>query len=357
MGTVFKRKGKGGLSYTARIRRQGYPAFTRTFTRLTDARAWIEQEETKIRQGLHLDYTEARKRTVSQAIDRYVLEAVPNKNRMVHLRRWRDHVGALFLSALTEIRINDLTAQWKNVGIEGKRLDGSTINRHLNSLSMVLRSAKEWGWIQRNPTLDAKKFPESKGRVRYLSEDERVRLLGSCKKSDYPFLYLIVVLALSTGMRKEELLSLTWNDVDLNSGILILKKTKNKERRRVSVRGLALDLLRKHSKIRQIDSDFLFPGEKRSPARDNIVSIDAHKRHYDIRKPWQRALKVARIDDFVFHDLRHCCASYLAMNGATSLEIAEVLGHKTLDVVKRYAHLSESHTAKVVENMNQKIFG
>ena len=76
-----------------------------------------------------------------------------------------------------------------------------------------------------------------------------------------------------------------------------------------------------------------------------------------MRSPWVAALKKAEITDFHFHDLRHSCASYLAMNGASMNEIAEVLGHKTLQMVKRYSHLSEAHTADVVGRMNAKIFG
>ena len=68
-------------------------------------------------------------------------------------------------------------------------------------------------------------------------------------------------------------------------------------------------------------------------------------------------MKNAEITDFHWHDLRHSTASYLAMNGATLAEIAEVLGHRTLAMVKRYAHVSQSHTAGVVEKMNEKIFG
>ena len=77
----------------------------------------------------------------------------------------------------------------------------------------------------------------------------------------------------------------------------------------------------------------------------------------DLRAPWMAAMKKAEIEDFNFHDLRHSAASYLAMNGASLAEIAEVLGHKTLQMVKRYAHLSEAHTTSVVASMNSKIFG
>ncbi|KKK89413.1 hypothetical protein LCGC14_2733370, partial [marine sediment metagenome] len=77
----------------------------------------------------------------------------------------------------------------------------------------------------------------------------------------------------------------------------------------------------------------------------------------DIRSAWEYALKKAKIENFKFHDLRHSCASYLAMNGCTIVEIAGVLGHKTLQMVKRYSHLSDSHLSEVVSRMNEKILG
>jgi integrase len=96
--------------------------------------------------------------------------------------------------------------------------------------------------------------------------------------------------------------------------------------------------------MRRIDTRLLFPdGSGKKP----II----------IRAPWHKALKQAGIEDFRFHDLRHSAASYLAMSGASLAEIAEVLGHKTLEMVKRYSHLSEQHTASVVEKMNKKFLG
>ena len=70
-----------------------------------------------------------------------------------------------------------------------------------------------------------------------------------------------------------------------------------------------------------------------------------------------KAIKQAKIEDFRFHDLRHTAASYLAMDGASATDIAEILGHKTLQMVRRYSHLSEAHTKKVVASMNTKMFG
>ena len=125
---------------------------------------------------------------------------------------------------------------------------------------------------------------------------------------------------------------------------MFLHETKNGERRVIPLQGLALSLMKEHAKVRSLHCNFVFPSASKCQP-------------IDIRTAWENALKKAKIGNFRFHDLRHSAASYLAMNGATLAEIAEVLGHKTLQMVKRYAHLSEAHTSSVVENMNERIFG
>jgi integrase len=141
-----------------------------------------------------------------------------------------------------------------------------------------------------------------------------------------------------------EVVGLRWQDIDLTRQVIILHETKNGERRVLPLSGLALELLIQRSHVRQLYTDFIFPAH-------NL------KTPMDIRAPWDRAITHANLKDFRFHDLRHSAASYLAMNGATLSEIADILGHKTLQMVKRYAHLSEAHTATVVAKMNERIFG
>lgn len=352
MGSVQKRKTKGGKFYfTAKVRRRGHPQLFATFQRLTDARAWVDQQEVKIRQGIHIDHVEARKHTLSEAIEKY-LQTKPPRSRVFHLKRWNEELGSLLLGNINKIQINEVMSRWR---VKFKH-SNSTSNHYLIALSLTFKNAKELGWTSKNPVPEAKRYKLPKGVVRYLTDEERESLLKACKQDEYKPIYLIVVLALSTGMRKEELLSLTWPQIDLEHCFLLLTDTKNGEPRRVSLKGLALDLLKEHSKVRHINNPFLFPAKKESPYKIcNRVPVS--ERHFDIRKPWERVLKKANITNFRFHDLRHSCASYLAMNGASLLEIAEVLGHKSVDIVPRYAHLSPNHTASVVEKMNRKIFG
>ena len=105
-----------------------------------------------------------------------------------------------------------------------------------------------------------------------------------------------------------------------------------------------MEVLTQHAKVRRLDTPLVFPDSSGT-------------RPIGIREAFEWAVKRAEIANFRFHDCRHTAASYLAMNGASLAEIAEVLGHKTLAMVKRYAHLSEAHTAGVVARMNAAIFG
>jgi integrase len=154
-------------------------------------------------------------------------------------------------------------------------------------------------------------------------------------------------------MRKQEILSLKWKQVDLDRERLILEHTKNGQRRSVPLKGRALELIKEHVLQRRPGSDFLFPGEKPSPKKP-CRAVPELDRHFDITAPWTAARKEAKISDFRFHDLRHTTASYLAMNGASLIEIAGVLGHKQLQTVHRYAHLSDDHLADVVARMSNK---
>jgi integrase len=203
---------------------------------------------------------------------------------------------------------------------------------------------KEFQWTQVNPLSRIARLKEPRGRIRFLSDDERDTLLKECEDSDHPHLYAVVILALSTGARKNEILNLRWPDIDLPRQAFTIHDTKNNDRRRLPLSGLALKLIRRKSKIRRLDCDFVF-AQQRNP------------KPADIDREFARARDAAGIKDFRFHDLRHSAASYLAMNGASLAEIAAVLGHKTLAMVARYSHLSDDHISDVVSRMNENILG
>ncbi len=352
MATIERRKTKdGAITYRVKIRLRGHPPETTTFERKTDAKRWAQQTEAAIREGRHFKATEAKKHTLGEVVDRYLRDVLPAKPRSEkdqkrQLKWWKAQLGDFLLADVTPALIAEYRDKLaKGVTPRGTQRSPSTVNRYLAALSHALSIAvKEWGWLDDNPIRKVRKPKEPRGRVRFLSDDERTRLLAACKEHNNPALYAIVVLALSTGARQGEILNLTWKDVSVSRGMIVLQETKNNERRAIPLQGHTLEIVKEMRTVRRIDTDLLFPPRQDPDKPLNIQNI------------WYGAITKADIQDFKFHDLRHSAASYLAMSGASLAEIADVLGHKTLQMVKRYAHLSEQHTAGVVARMNARIF-
>ena len=288
--------------------------------------------------------------SLADLIDRYVTDVLPQKrdtrNPARYLHWWREQLGAYPLADLTP----PLLAEYRDklaAGFPGDTPRApATVVRYLAALSHCLTIAvKEYQWLEDSPLRKVSKPSEPRGRVRFLSDDERAALLSACEQSTNPYLLPVVVIALSTGMRAGEIMNLEWRDVDLARGWLILRETKNSDMRGVPLTGRALELMKEYARTRRrLDTPLLFSSANPS-------------KPVNLRQPWEKALKQAGIEDFRFHDLRHSAASYLAMNGASLNEIAAVLGHRTLAMVQRYAHLSESYKTGVVERMNAAIFG
>jgi integrase len=345
-------RGKQSTNYRVQVRLHGFPPVTATFERRTDAKEWGKATEASMREGRYFPQREAKRRTLGDLVDRQ-LETVRTKRPHDYDRQrgllgwWRENLGDYALASVTPALIAEKRDKLlsENIGTpeQPQHRAPATVNRHLAALSKAFTNAsREWNWIQDNPLRRVTKETEPPGRVRYLSERERAALMAACQKSELPELYLIVLLALTTAMRRGELLGLRWPDVDLERRLIVLNKTKNRERRSVPIVPDVTALLREHAKVRRLDSDLLFAGNE--------------GRSVDIDSAWYAALSAAKIKDFRFHDLRHTAASYLAMSGASVPELAAVLGHKTLAMVKRYAHLSDQHTGTVIERMTRKYF-
>jgi integrase len=349
----------GNVSYRVQVRIKGHPMATATFSRLTDARTWGQQTEADIKRGLYFKVAEGKKRTMGEAIDKYFDHVLAHRknpvNQKIYLQVWKEKIGAYLLSEVT----TSLVVETRNslVGRKnrfGRTMHPATANRYTQALGHVFTIAKkEWGWVSENPVLNITKFRESRGRVRFLSDSEREILLSSCRASKNVHLYKVVILALSTGARKNEILSLKWQDVDFKRGQIVLHETKNGERRLIALQGYARKILEEHAGSKRSGCEYVFPSDfvrKDKDGREVFQPID-------IRTAWENALRISGIENFRFHDLRHSAASYLAMNSASLAEIAGVLGHKNLQMVGRYAHLSEAHTIQVVARMNERIFG
>ena len=354
MPTIVAVRGETGTRYRVQVRLRGAAPQSATFERKTDARRWGQQIEAAIREGRYFKSVHSRRRTVAELVDRYLEEVNPLRPRSMrdrerHLRWWKSQIGPLVLADVSPVLLSEHRDRLLKSAIrDGKvRSPGSklrsagTVNRYLGAISHAFTIAvKDWGWIDDNPCRRVRRAAEPRGRMRFLDRAERDALLSACRASTHQHLYPLVVLAVSTGARRGELLGLRWPNVDLARKVIRLDQTKNGDRRSLPLSGLALEAIRELHRLRRLDTDLVFP-----PRRGKRSAI---------RRSWDLAVAQAGIEEFRFHDLRHTAASYMAMSGATLAEIAEVLGHRTLAMVKRYSHLSTEHVAGVVARMNEQ---
>lgn len=190
-----------------------------------------------------------------------------------------------------------------------------------------------------NPAREVRQQTEDNARTRFLSDAELPRLLAAAKASKWERLHLLISMAIFTGARRSELIGLQWSDVDLKARTAHLHHTKNGTQR---VLTLPPALVQEMMKFRQVGNSYLFP----HPSK-----LNAPFEHFD--SFWQACRAEAGITDFHFHDLRHTCASLLAKSGASLLEIAQVLGHKSITMTQRYSHLCNGHK----QSLTDRVFG
>lgn len=252
------------------------------------------------------------------------------------LRYWRKHLGPLRLQDITPVLISKhrdmlLGAPTKSFGQKTlKPRSPSTVLHYLCALSSAFRFAiRDLHWLEINPVANVSKPAASRWRTRFLSDLERERLLHECEHR--PHLYAAVLLSITTGLRQGELYRLNWGDLDERDRWAILGQTKNGDSRGIPLVPAVLEALRKLPRT----EDKVFP--------------------FDLTKSWRTALARAEIANFRWHDLRHSAASLLARSGANSIEIATLLGHRTLGMVSRYAHLANGHTRSLVDRVMEDV--
>lgn len=325
----------GQIVYRARVRHTGKETLCKSFTSLEEAHRWIALMESMPQVSSDP--------TLAEAIEKYKREVLPGKRHRTiisqsqQLSYWRAEIGSLPLKNISSAIINT-----HRHSLESKH-SGSTANRYLAILAHVYTVAiRDWEWISESPVKKVRRCNEPRGRTRFLSDDERQRLLKSCKASRNKALYPLIVLALSTGCRRNELLKLTWDDIDLSRALIFIRDSKNHQPRTLPITGSALTLLEEMYTPIKSTSEKVF----KAPLTGKV---------YNLENAWQTALRRANIKEFRFHDLRHSCASYLAMNGATLVDIAAILGHRDLKQTMRYAHLSQHHTRGILERMTSML--
>lgn len=247
---------------------------------------------------------------------------------------------------LAELRAQDVRAyieqRRKVVTYRKGTVTVATINRELCLLSAAINYARrEWEWEIPNP-VTGRKLREPEGRVRWISRAESEALLRAAEGEEQaPHLADFIRLALHTGCRKQELLGLEWRRVDLQAGLLHLEgqHTKAGKRRSVPLNRVAREALMGQLRYRAAHC----PG---SPWV--FAHPDGEERIRDVKKAFGTACRRAGIADFRIHDLRHTCAAWLVSAGVPLAEVRDLLGHSTVRMTERYAHLAPENVRRAV---------
>ncbi|MBK1633764.1 recombinase XerD [Thiohalocapsa halophila] len=251
----------------------------------------------------------------------------------MHVRRLRAHFAEQVMNTLTAADVGEYIQIRK-----AEEVSNSTINRELEVLSAAITYAvREWAWQLPNP-VSGRMLKEPEGRLRWVTKAQAAALIRAAEAAagKAPHLAPLITLALHTGMRRGELLGLEWSRVDLPSAVIYLEAdhTKTARRRTVPLNAVARGAIMQQARFRAAhcpDARWVFC----TRGGEHIASV---------KTAFKRACERAGIEDFRFHDLRHTCAAWLVQSGVPLTEVRDVLGHSTINMTERYAHLAPENT-------------
>ena len=310
---------------------------------LGEARAKLEEVHAMAKSGGFISAAAQRKFTFSHLAKKYEenqSEDYPQSSKRYFVKALLEYFGDMRLSQITPLEIENFKKMRKETPTLSRRPRSDVaVNRELETLRHMLNRAVLWKTLAKSPFDEFSKagvrifYEERNDRCRYLKEEEIQRLLVACPA----YLRNIVQGALLTGLRKGDLLALKWSDVDLERRILYFNERKKGGKRGEKV--LSGDLVELLRGIDRNGSDYVFTGPQGEPLKD-------------VKRAFKSALRKAAIEDFHFHDLRHTSASYLAMRSHNMKVVQEHLGHSSLAMTERYAHLADEYLRSEVEKLD-----
>ena len=265
-------------------------------------------------------------------INQHYLDHIKNYKRsydrdLVHIRYLSLYLKNTYLSKITPLEIE------KYRSLRLREVSPSTVNREISCLRHIFNMAIKWGKLEHNPTKKIKFFkePDPTENMRILAREEEKRLIEASTITLRP----IIITALNTGMRKAEVLNLTWDRVDFEQRMIFITNTKSGKSRTIPMN----DYLTNTLKCVKTISHRVFCNKKGKPLAT-------------INRCFYEAVKKAGIGRLRFHDLRHTFASRLIMKGVDLVTVKELLGHSSINMTMRYAHPTSDHKKWAIEVLN-----
>ena len=295
----------------------------------TTDRKLAQAIEAKVRleilEGSYFDKPVGNNKTFRDLMERFMKEHAPKvrtntrKSYSTYLKHLSSFFGDTNLMSISPKAISRYKVLRMNNGLKP-----ATINRELSMLSTAFNLAiREWEWIKDNPVSRVTKEKENNQRDKWLTVDEERRLLESAPE----WLSEIIIFALNTGLRQDELLSLEWCRVNHLRKTILIQKTKNGNPKTIPLNKTALNILEGRSVVKSVKNDLVF-----------FNSNGKKVINFNLIRAFRRIVKKAGIEDFRFHDLRHTFATRLAQAGVDLYKISKLLGHKDIKMTQRYSH-------------------
>jgi integrase len=335
--SLYKRADVWYIDYYYPPGRGGRRIRERVGPKKAEAQILLAERLQDIRQGRNPALREIRPKPfdgmVTEFLDRHAKGCRDYKSFVQNTGKLKAFFKGRTLQEITPRLIDDFVAFRLSGGVSR-----ATVNRQRACLSKIFSCAIAWGYYGGdNPVRKVKRFPESPGRTRYLTGTEAVALVEHAPKHLQP----VLLCGLHTGGRLRELLHLRWEDVDLDRGVLyfVQTNTKSGRQREVPISPELDRTLRERRKVRAIGGD----------SRE-FVFTRYGKRLLDVRTAFELARKRADLGpEVTFHTLRHTFASWYVANGGDLFRLQRYLGHSTIALTQRYAHLSPDFLRSGVE--------
>ncbi len=316
---------------------------------IQDARQRVSEHKSLL--ARQIDPSDQREQKTNDWTFKKFIKEMYMPHAIQHKKTWKEDQYKLdrqIIPAFGDFRISSITARDISTFLSQQkdRTSSTTANHYARLIKRMFNLAVKWGLLEKSPATSLDKFKEKPHRERYLTKEELPRFMKALDELEDGLSKAAIKLLLLTGGRRGEITSLRYDQWKQEEKRLFLPDTKNGKSRSIILNDRAMDILKelkaeKDNSSRTKESDYLFP-TKKGTKKPYI---------YDLRTPFGKACDAAGIEGLRVHDLRHSFATLALQGGASLYDVSKLLGHASIDMTQRYAHMVDDSLQKATDNM------